>query len=150
MNTRRILIVVALIAGLGLVGLQQASARGWGGGGNGDGCFCQGNGPGYQQLDDATKAKVDAFKADTQDIRKQMAMKRAEKQALMGSQTPDAAAVAKVAGELFDLRTEMSEKAKEAGVPMMRGQGRDGRIAGKWGHGQGRKHRPCFNRQSLN
>jgi Spy/CpxP family protein refolding chaperone len=144
MDIRKNLVIVAVVAGLSLAGLQQVSARGWGGGNGGD-CSCQGYGPGYQQLDDATKAKVDAFRADTLELRKQIAMKRAEKRALMSSQTPDAAAVAQVAGELFDLKTSMAEKASAAGVPMMGRQGRMDRAGGK---GQGRGQRPCGNQQS--
>lgn len=146
MDIRKNLIIVAVVAGLSLAGLQQASARGWGGG-NGGNCPCQGYGPGYQQLDDATKAKVDAFRTDTLELRKQIAMKKAEKRALMNSQTPDAAAVAQVAGELFDLKTTMAEKASEAGVPMMGGQGRMDKSGGK---GQGRGQRPCANQQNWN
>lgn len=96
-----------------------------------------------QQLDADTKAKITKFFKDNQALHKQMAMKRAEKQALMRSDNPDAQAVAKVAGELFDLRTELHEKAEAAGVSqylgrMMGGQGRmGGRGMGGPGMGQG-------------
>jgi Spy/CpxP family protein refolding chaperone len=146
MDIRKNLIIAAVVAGLSLAGLQQVSARGWGGGNGGD-CSCQG--AGYQQLDDAAKAKVDAFRADTLELRKKIAMKRAENRALMNSQTPDAAAVAQVTGELFDLKTAMSEKAIAAGVPAMGGQGRMDRVGGN-GKGQGRGQRPCANQQNWN
>ena len=45
-----------------------------------------------------------------------MAMKRAEKQALLRADTPDPTAVSNVEGELFDLRTTMHQKAVEADV----------------------------------
>ena len=55
-----------------------------------------------------------------------MAMKRAEKKALMRSDNPDAQAVARVTGEMFDLRVTMQEKAEEAGVAQYVGPGRMG------------------------
>jgi len=145
MNTRKIIIAIAIIAGLGLVGFQQASARGWGGG-------CPGYGMNYQQLDDATKAKVDAFRAETANLRKEIAMKRAEKRALLNNQAPDPQAVAKVEGQLFDLRTEMQNKAGDAGIPMMgmRQMGMGGPGNGGMGRGMGRGMGPCYNQQGWN
>lgn len=140
MEAGKRLIIVALVAGLCLVAFQQASARGWGGGPGGD-CSCQGYGPGYQQLDEATKAKVDAFRSETKALRKQIAMKRAEERALMKSATPDAKAVAEVAGEIFDLKSSLAEKAEKAGVPMMTGQRRMERSGG------GRRPPPCAGQQ---
>ncbi len=137
MKTRKALIIIALVAGLGFAGLQQASARGWGG--SSPQGYGHGYGMNYQMMDDATMEKFDAFRAETTELRKQIAMKRAEQRALMGSQTPDPAAVSKVAGELFDLKMEMQAKAKEAGVPMMMGQ------RGKGG-GKGYGMYSCMNR----
>ena len=57
------------------------------------------------------------FFTDTKDLRKQMFVKRAEKKALLHSRTPDAEAITKITGELFDLKTTLQEKATEAGVP---------------------------------
>ncbi len=70
----------------------------------------------YQQLDPAVKEKLDKFITDTQDIRKEMAVKRAEQRAFLRSDNPDSEAAGKLAGELFDLRTTMQQKAEEAGV----------------------------------
>jgi len=61
--------------------------------------------------------KIEKFFADTKDLRKQIFVKRAEKQDLMHNRTPDIAAISKITGELFDLRTTIQEKAKEAGLP---------------------------------
>ncbi len=118
---KKTLAVAVLVTGLGLAGINQASAaKAWGGGpvtyGNVP-CPCSGQGTGIAtQLDDATKAKIEKFRKDTLDLRRQTVMKRAEKKALMQSQTPDATAVSRVTGELFDLRVAMKEKAEEAGV----------------------------------
>ena len=60
-------------------------------------------------------------------------MKRAEKQALMQSDKPDPQAVAKVTGELFDLRITMQEKADQAGVGQYVGPGHMGGMKGGMG-----------------
>lgn len=70
----------------------------------------------YNQLDPAAQEKLDSFFTDTQDIRKEMAVKRAEQRAMLRSDNPDPAAAGKLAGELFDLRATMHQKAEEAGV----------------------------------
>ncbi len=60
--------------------------------------------------------KMDTFIAETNDIRKQVFVKRAEERALMHSKTPNAEEVAKISGELFDLRASLRDKAKAAGI----------------------------------
>ena len=108
----------------------------------------------YQQLDQATQDKIAQFRDDNQDLRKELAMKRAERRALLNSTNPDPAAAAKIAGELFDLQTTLRLKAEAAGVdeyigrrvmrlnsdfPMGRGQG-----AGFSGRGQGGRPGGCW------
>lgn len=155
MNIKKKAVIFVLAAGLAMTGIQQASARGWGGGyGGGCGggyaadCPWAGSGPNAQVMDEATRAKVDAFRADTVELRKQMVMKRAEKRALMSSQNPDPAAVAKVEGELFDLRQTMQTKAQEAGVPVMGGPRGSRGMGGKGGFGG--RMMPCGSAQGWN
>lgn len=111
---KKLLVITALVAGIGFFGLQQASA----GKGEGPGMKsgCPKGAPCYSQLDVDTKAKVDKFYNDTKEIRKQIVMKHAEKRALMHSENPDPAKAAKLAGELFDLKATMQAKADEAGL----------------------------------
>jgi zinc resistance-associated protein len=130
---KKTLVITALVVGMGFVGLQHASARGMGGFG-GMGGHCLKGGPGYSQLDDASKAKVDKFYNETQDLRKQMVMKRAEERALMSSTNPDSAKVAKLAGEMFDLHTTLQAKAEAAGVQGLMGCG-----VGCQGSGKGKR-----------
>lgn len=108
--------IVAVVAGLGLAGITQAYG-GWGNrtGGYYD-CPMIQNGQ-MAQLDPALQEKRDKFFTDTQEIRKEMVMKQAEKQALLRSDNPDPQAVSKISGELFDLRTTLRQKADEAGLP---------------------------------
>lgn len=134
------IMTVVVIAGLGLVGLNYAHA-GWGGRGAGWNGGYYGNCPQFQgaqynQVDPATQEKFDKFFDDTQDLRKQIAVKRAEKQALMRSTNPDPAALSKVTGELFDLQSAMRQKAEEAGVTAYMGpRGMGGNGPGMGGPG---------------
>lgn len=128
MTVKKKILIVAMVASLGLAGLQQVSARGW----NDGDCDCYNNNARYQTLDESTKTKIEAFQASSLQLRKQMAMKRAEKTALLEAQTPNPQAVSKVAGEIFDLRQAIKEKANEAGLTRVpRGMGMQPRIAHK-------------------
>ena len=122
---KKSLVITALVVSMGFLGLQQASANtGMGGG-------CQKRGPGYTQLDSASKAKVDKFYYDIKELRRQIFMKHAEKAALMNAATPDADKVAKLAGEIFDLRNTIHDKAKAYGVQDLIGWGGHGRGMGQ-------------------
>ena len=132
------IVITAIIAGIGIAGMSYA-AGGWGKrGGNYYNC------PMIQdqqisQVDPALQEKREKFFTETQEIRKELAMKRAEKRALLNNENPDPAAVSKLTGELFDLRTSLREKAEEAGLPAMIGPmaGRGDRGPGMRGRGFG-------------
>lgn len=142
--------IVAVIAGLGLAGISQA-AGGWGkrGGANYSDCPMIQNGQ-VTQVDPALQEKRDKFFTDTQEIRKEMVMKQAEKRAMLRGDNPDPQAASKISGELFDLRTTLRQKADEAGLPgafgpmggrggftpAMNGRGFDSGMNGR-GFGQG-------------
>ena len=126
------LVALALITGLTMATAASAD-RGRGHRGYGD---CpQAQGQMFRQLDQGTQDKIKQFFKDTQPLHKEMAMKRAEKQALLQSDKPDPQAVAKVTGELFDLRISMREKAELAGVDQYVGHGRMGAMGHKGGKG---------------
>lgn len=129
------LVALALIMGLTMA--TGASAN-WGKGNRAQGNCPQVQGQTFQQLDQATQDKIKLFFKDTLPLHKEMAMKRAEKQALMRANTPDPQAVAKVTGELFDLRTAMQEKAEQAGVSQYVGPGHMGSM-GRMGRGMGQR-----------
>lgn len=156
---KKTLVIAAMVVGLGCAGfgVQQASADrgdgpgmgyGMGGHGMGYGMGLGGfkGGPGYAQLDQASKAKLDKFFDETKELRKQMVVKHAEQRAIMHADNPDPEKAAKVAGEMFDLHTAMQAKAEAAGVQELLGKvwengcprfnGADG--FGKKGGGQGR------------
>ena len=129
---------IVLVAGLTMAAVVSANP---GRGMDSDGNCPQMGMPMMQQMDPATKEKIAKFFKDNQALHKQIAMKQAEKRAIMKSEKPDPQAAAKVAGELFDLRTAMHEKAEAAGVaqymgPMGGGKGFRGPGAGM-GRGPG-------------
>lgn len=130
-KTRRIdmkkqFVALALIMGLTMATAASAD-RGKGNRGYGDCPQMKGQMlDQFQQLDQTTQDKIKQFFKDTLPLHKEMAMKQAEKQALMRSDSPDPQAVAKVTGELFDLRTTMQQKAELAGVSQYVGPGHRG------------------------
>ena len=139
------ILALALIIGLTMATAASAHwGRGGGYGGGYGGCqqmqgqTMQGpmQGRMYQQLDQATQDKIKQFYKDTQPLHKEMAMKLAEKQALLRSDKPDPQAVAKVTGEMFDLRATIRQKAEQAGVDQYVGPGHMGRYFGR-GRGPG-------------
>ena len=134
---KKALVITALVVSMGFLGWQQASANKGMGGGPGMGGWCQKGGPGYTQLDAASKAKLDKFYDETKDLRKQMVMKHAEEVALMNATNPDAAQAAKLAGELFDLRSTIQDKAEAAGVQGLIGCGDCQGMGRGMGHGMG-------------
>jgi len=88
----------------------------------------------YQNLDTEAKEKHDAFFAATTELRKEIAIKRAEKQAIMHSVNPDSDQAALLTRELLELRAQMHAQAEEAGVQIA--QGHSNRHGGM-GHGGG-------------
>lgn len=113
---KKVLLAAALIATLGMVGIQQAGARGPGGyGGPGD-CWQGRGGTAVQSMDEETLKKYEAFRVDTTELRKEMAVKRAQMRALMSGDNPDEAKAGDLAAQLFDMRTQMQAKADVAGL----------------------------------
>jgi Spy/CpxP family protein refolding chaperone len=133
------IVVATLLAALMFAGTASAN-WGRGGGGFGGGNCPQGMGMMAPQLDEESRAKMVQFHKENQDLHKQMVMKQAEKRALMQQTQPDPQAAAKVAGELFDLRTALQQKAELAGVAELMGNCRQGMKHGR----RGFAGRPCM------
>lgn len=108
MKTKITLMTVVLAAMVAIMGLQQASARGVG---------YKGDIPRRTyKADDAIKEKIVKFRADTKDLRKSIAMKKAEESALIRNENPNVEAVKTAAGDLFDLKSTLRDKAVAAGL----------------------------------
>ncbi len=135
-------ILISTLAAAIAIGAAATSYGGWGQRGGG---YMNNNmqAPGpqmqmqqYNQVDPAIQEKLDAFFADTQDIRKEIAVKQAERMALLRGDNPDPGAAGKIAGEIFDLRATMHQKAEEAGVTAYLGP-RNGQRGGRAAVGGG-------------
>ena len=119
----------ALIAALTFAGIQSASAHG--------GRYSNSNnyGPGYcgtytsetRGYTEEDQAALEKFRDDTTVIRKEIVVKRSELNALARKENPDETKVAKLTGDLYDLKAELESKAEAAGI--------DSRFA--YGHGPG-------------
>ncbi|SDP65360.1 periplasmic heavy metal sensor [Desulforhopalus singaporensis] len=134
---------IVALAIVGTLSLATVATANWQGAGYGGYPNCPQAQGMYQQMDPATRDKVEKFFADNQALHKEMVMKRAEKRSLMRSANPDPKAVAAITGAIYDLHTTLYERAKAAGVEqyigrgmMSMGQG----PCGKWG-GPGPHHK---------
>ena len=138
-RTKTVLITGAMMTALAVIGLQTAVAAP--GDMKGPGlkhpCPMQG-----EQLNPETIKARDAFLAETTELRKQMAEKRAAMRALMKGTNPDQEQASKLAGEIFDLREQIRPKAQAAGLPprMMMGMMGGGPMMGCDGPMMGAKH----------
>ena len=122
MGMKVTVMAIVMAATMGITGLQQASA-------NSDSNH-EDHHRSFHKLDAASKEKIEKFRAENKDLRKQIAMKRAEQSALLRSESPKIEAVRKTAGELFDLKTAMIEKASAAGISKLaKGDGEDEKFA---------------------
>lgn len=132
---KKTLLTIAVIATIGLSGYQFADAQPGGGYGYGMGPgYMMGQGYGPQVNEQTTKAQEKFFN-DTKDLRKQLYTKRVELNAVLTSEHPDESKVAKLSGELFDLREAINQKATESGLT---GRGYGGYFCnGPWGGGHG-------------
>ena len=96
----------------------------------------RGMGHSCQEMDPEKKEKHDAYMAATADLRKEIAVKRAEKRAVMMGTDPDPEQAAQLTRELLELRSQMMVIAEESGVDFGPGNG-CWNSHGKKGHGRG-------------
>jgi zinc resistance-associated protein len=99
------------------------------------GMGCQGQG--QQAMDPETQEKHDAFMAATVELRKELAVKRAEKRAVMLSVNPDPDQAAQLTRDLLELRGQMMAQAEEAGVDFVPGKGCANGRGGQGAMGRG-------------
>ncbi len=114
---KKLLVLFALAAALGLAFYHQAAARGPMGQGGG-----MMNNRGYpcQMMNDP---KYQGFMEQTLDLRKELAAKRVEKRQLMMAPNPDPEKVAALTKEMVALRNQIGAKAKAAGITWWPGGG---------------------------
>jgi zinc resistance-associated protein len=134
------LAVAAMVGIISLLSASMVSARG---------NYGPGPGMGYGACDDYNycnnrsltkedQEKMAAFLTETKETRKQIAVKRSERRALMRQDNPDEKKVAQLTGEIFDLKSLLEEKSKEVfgySRPFPFGNKRGGGRHGDWGRG---------------
>jgi hypothetical protein len=109
--------VFLVVIAVGLISLQQASADKNGNKGFGSGNCARGAGSERTLTIDAEdQKKFYAFLEDTKEMRKALADRQLENQALMQSDNPDPAKAALLSNEIFDLRDQLLDRAGEAGI----------------------------------
>ena len=113
---KKFLVAAVLVGVLSFVGFSMVSAHGNYGNGPGKGC---GNCEGYATsnnwpINEQDKQKAVTFFEETKETRKQIVVRRSERRALMNQDNPDEKKVAKLTGEIYDLKNLLDEKAKEA------------------------------------
>jgi len=112
---KKYLTVAAVVGIISLIGFSIVYAQGNYGFGPGRGHgMCDGYGYCNKwSYDEQDKEKAAAFREETKEARKQIAVKRSERKALMKQDNPDEKKVAKLTGEIYDLKNLLDEKAQE-------------------------------------
>lgn len=93
------------------------------------------------QADPEMQEKIQKFYKDTDRLRKQIAMKRAELEAIINAAQPDPATAGKMAGELYDLQASLRIQAQAAGLGQFGpgcGMGMGGGFGRSFSRGSGR------------
>ena len=105
---KKYLVAAAFIGAMGFTGVSMANARGFYGSCYG-GWYCD-----IWPSSDKDDEKASSFFEETKELRKEIVVKRSELDALMRQDNPDEKKAAELTGELFDLRSQMEEKAGKA------------------------------------
>lgn len=126
--------ITVLTAALLLVVFAGTSAFAWGGG--------RGKGPGCDKAGYAANPEAwEKFMGATSEIRKELAAKQVQLDALMSGKNPDPKEAAGLSREIFDLREQLRAKAAELGLP-----GPGNGAGGCPGYGRGKGPGPGYDR----
>jgi hypothetical protein len=123
---KKVLATTAILSIISLAGVQAASAHG-GRNYSSNYDYCGSYGTYDKAYTEKDTEAIEKFRSETSSIRKEIVVKRSELNALLRNDNPDEKKVAKLTGDLYDLKAELETKAEEAGV--------DNRYA--YRHGQG-------------
>ena len=135
---KKTITAAAIITALTFAGIQAASAHG------GRYYNSNGYGPGYcgnyfngSRYTAEEQASLDKFRDDTAPIRKEIVVKRSELDALLSGDNPDETKVAKLTGEIYDLKAEIESKAESVGIDNRFAYGRGPGMMQGYGWGPG-------------
>jgi len=129
---KKVLIATALVGIIGFTGIQMATADPGYGYGNGP---CQDYSISRQYNNEDNFKAREKFLEETTALRKEIVVKQSSYDALLLQDNPDEKKAAQLSGELFDLRTELQNKAAERGITG--GFGFSGRGPGMMSGGSG-------------
>ena len=128
---KKLITATAIMSIISLAGIQAASAHGGKYSNANDYCGAYGTYDNTYTEKDAEA--IEKFRVETNSTRKQIVVKRSELNALLRNDNPDEKKVAKLTGDLYDLKAELETKAEAAGIDnryayrhgpgMMRGYG---------------------------
>ncbi len=113
-SKKKIILATILTSGIALAITQSALSQPANPSHHGN----KGMAPCQYQTDTVAQKARDKFLAETVDLRKQLAEKKAVMRAVLNAGTPDTVKASQVAGELFDLREKLRIKAQETGLPL--------------------------------
>ncbi|MBW2466225.1 MAG: periplasmic heavy metal sensor [Deltaproteobacteria bacterium] len=117
---KKFLAAAALIGAIGITGISMASPQSY------YGCGNYGGPRDCDNLGYSENEKISSFYEETKELRREIIVKRSELDALMRQDNPDEKKVAKLTGDIYDLRAELEEKADktfEGGTDYGRGPG---------------------------
>ncbi|MBI5557832.1 MAG: periplasmic heavy metal sensor [Deltaproteobacteria bacterium] len=116
---KKMIAAMALVATIGFLGIQQAGAQrgpqGWTGGPGAANCPKVTGAAQAPVMDEETRQIYNAFMDATVELRKEMFSKREQMRALQFADPVDEQKIDALAQEMFDLRTQIQEKATELG-----------------------------------
>ncbi|MBI9077841.1 MAG: hypothetical protein JEZ02_20750 [Desulfatibacillum sp.] len=92
-----------------MVGLLAGSALAWE-------CWGGGRGYGYDTTSTENLEARNQFLSETADLRKDLAAKRTQLDAVMSGSNPDAETAGKLSREIFEIKEQLRAKADKAGV----------------------------------
>lgn len=111
---KKTLLAAALIGTIGIAGVQIASAHNDFGGNYGG--YCGNYSTQDRGFSEQDSKAYEKFLDDTGTIRKEIAVKQSELNALYRQDNPDEKKVAALTGELYDLQNQINQKARTAGL----------------------------------
>jgi predicted secreted protein len=134
---KKVLATAAILSVISLVGINTASAHNGRYYNNNTYGYCGSYNSDYTTSTKEDFAAIEKFRNESSTIRKEIVVKRSELNALLHNDNPNEEKVAKLTGELYDLRSELAEKAEKTGVRSRYAYDHGPGMMGIYGWGRG-------------